>query len=278
MKIGMNLWTIYGWSLPELVSPEVLASIGKMGLTGVELVLDEAENSVDRLLGQRAALQTTLADCGLIVPSVASARFWVHNLASQDLAVRQRGIAHIQDGCRVAKAYGAKVFLVVAGQGEPRTEYARTYATAVASLKAAASFAADHGVTIGVENVGTNLICSPGEYAQFLVDVDHPSVQAYLDFGNGFSVGNGYAENWITAMRGRIAMVHAKDYDRSTRAHVCCGQGDIPWDDAFSALRAVGYDDYIFVETPPLGGRPKLPLAVGLAAAENSARWLSRFI
>jgi L-ribulose-5-phosphate 3-epimerase len=278
MRVGMNLWTIYGWNLPEFVSPDVLRSIGKLGVRGVELVLDDGANSADQLLSRRAAVQAILTECGLEVPSVASARFWVHNLASQDAAVRQRGLDHIRDGCQVTRAYGAKVFLVVAGQGEPRTEYARTYATAVASLREAASYAADQGVVIGVENVGTNLLCSPGEYAQFLADVDHPAVQAYLDFGNGFSVGNGYAENWVTAMRGRIAMVHAKDYDRSLKAHVCCGLGDVPWDDVFTALRDVGYDDYVTVETPPLGGRGKIPLAVGLNAAETSARWLSRFI
>lgn len=278
MKVGINLWTIYGWGLPEFISPEVLRSIGKLGVRGVELVLDEAANSVDQLLSRRDAVQSVLSECGLEVPSVASARFWVHNLASQDPAVRKHGLDHIRDGCQVTEAYGARVFLVVAGQGEPRTEYARTYATAVASLREAAGYAADRGVVIGVENVGTNLICSPGEYAQFLADVDHPAVQAYLDFGNGFAVGNGYAENWITAMRGRIAMVHAKDYDRSAHAYVCCGQGDIPWEDVFASLRAVGYDDYVTVETPPLGGRAQLPRAVGLAAAENSARWLTRFV
>lgn len=124
----------------------------------------------------------------------------------------------------------------------------------------------------------TSLLGSPGEYAQFLEDVDHPAVQAYLDFGNGAAMGNGFAENWITAVRGRIAMVHAKDYDRGLRAHVCCGQGDLPWDDVFAALREVGYDNYLFVETPPRAGRGQATIAAGLAAAETSVRWLRRYV
>src|SRR5437879_1475662 len=151
MKVGMNLWTIYGWSLPELVSPEVLRAIGAMGVRGVELVLDEDANSADHLLSQRQAIQAILGECGMEVPSVASARFWQHNLASQNATVRQRGLDHIKDGCRVTQAYGARVFLVVAGQGEPRTEYARTYATAVESLRQSAGYASDLGVVIGVE-------------------------------------------------------------------------------------------------------------------------------
>jgi hexulose-6-phosphate isomerase len=278
MRIGINLWTIYGWSLPELVSEEALRGTGALGVPGVELVLDDRANSADELLRHADALKAVLAENRLEVPSVASALFWRYNLASQDSAVRQRGAEIIRDGCRVAREFGARVFLLVAGQQEPRTPYARTYETAVATLREAADYAADLGIVLGVENVGTSFLCSPGEYAQFLVDVAHPAVQAYLDFGNGASVGNGFAENWVTAVRGRIGMVHAKDYDRGLRTHPCCGQGDLPWEDVFSALHDVGYDDYLIVETPPREGRGVPSRAAGLAAAETSARWLERFI
>ena len=36
------------------------------------------------------------------------------------------------------------------------------------------------------------------------------SVQAYLDFGNGMSVGPSFAENWVTAVASRIAAVQPK--------------------------------------------------------------------
>jgi hexulose-6-phosphate isomerase len=274
----MNLWTIYGWNLPEFVSSDVVRSIGRLGVSGVELVLDDRANSADALLSRRTELQAVLAGSQLEVPSVASALFWKHNLASHDAEVRGRGLAVIRDGCRVTQAYGARVFLVVAGQQEPRTEYARTYAHAVSSLRDVADYAADLGVIIGIENVGTSFLCSPGEYAQFLADVDRPSVQAYLDFGNGAGMGNGFAENWVTALRGRIAIVHAKDYDRGLRAYPCCGQGDVAWEDVFAAFRDVGYDDYLTVETPPLAGGGKPSRTVGLAAAETSVRWLRRFV
>jgi sugar phosphate isomerase/epimerase len=102
-------------------------------------------------------------------------------------------------------------------------------------------------------------------------------VQAYVDFGNGMSVGSGYPENWITALRGHIAMVHAKDYDRAFRAYVCCGQGDLSWVDTFAALAEVGYDGYLMVETPPRGGRGQPSQEAGLQAAETSLRWLARY-
>jgi hexulose-6-phosphate isomerase len=103
-------------------------------------------------------------------------------------------------------------------------------------------------------------------------------VQAYLDFGNGMGMGNGYPENWITAVGGHIAAVHAKDYDRVLKAHVCCGEGDLPWAEAFSALRDVGFDDYLMIETPPKAGRGKPTRAEGLHAARTSLSWLAQFV
>lgn len=277
MKIGVNLWTVYGWDPPETVSDEVIRALAGIGSQGLELVLDENHNTAELLLARRERLAALLADLGLDVPSLASALFWRYNLASQDQALRQRGLETVQSGCRLARALGARVFLVVAGLQEPGTEYARTYQTAVTSLRRAASYAEDAGVMLGVENVPSNFLCSPGEYAQFIADVDQPAVQAYLDFGNGASIGPGYPENWITALGGRIAMVHAKDYDQGLKAFVCCGQGDLAWGQVFAALQEVGYDGYLIVETPPKAGRGQPGRAAGLQAAQASLAWLAQF-
>ena len=62
--------------------------------------------------------------------------------------------------------------------------------------------------------------------AQFLEDVNHPQVGVYLDVGNAMSTLNGYAENWCTALAGKIVCVHAKDYSRRSRRSVNCGSGN----------------------------------------------------
>lgn len=279
MKLGVNLWTVYGWDLPEMVSADVLGALAAMGSQGVELIIDEHHNTPESLLRRKEELGSLLADAGLEVPAVATGLFWRYNLASQDEDVRARGMELIRQGCGVAQAYGAKCVLILAGQQETHVEYARSYTTAITSVREAAEYAVDQGIVIGVENVQGNFLCSPAEYARFLADVDHPSVQAYLDFGNGASVGPGYPENWIMAVKGRIAQVHAKDYDVGFESYACCGLGDLVWEDVFSALRAVGYDDYLIVETPPRGyGRGRPTRAAGLHAARTSLSWLAQFV
>ena len=66
LKIGVNLWTVYGWTLPETISPAVITSIGSMGATGVELVLDPGHNTAEILLARRGELRPVIADAGLV--------------------------------------------------------------------------------------------------------------------------------------------------------------------------------------------------------------------
>jgi sugar phosphate isomerase/epimerase len=261
------------------VNPEVIRSLAKMGSQGIELIVDEKHNNAEILLDRQEELVALLAEYEMEVPGIGTTLFWRYNLASQDEELRRRGLALIGDGCRVAAAYGAPVLLILAGQQEPRTEYAQSYSTALDTIRKGADMAADMGVVLAIENVETSLLGSPGEYAQFIGDVDHPAVQAYLDFGNGMGVGPSYPENWITAVCDRIAAVHAKDYDLSLSSYVCCGLGDVPWEDTFAALKQVGYDGFLTVETPPRGYGSKLPSrAAGLHAAHTSLQWLAHYV
>ena len=271
MKLAVNLWTVYGWDLPEMVSTDVLRALAQMGASGVELIVDDQFNSPEALLAREQKINDLLKRVGLQVPGVATTLFWRYNLASQDEDLRQRGLELIREGCCVARAFNASCLLILAGQQEAGIEYARSYEIAVASVRQGAAYAADLGIILAVENVRGNFLCSPGEYARFLADVGHPSVQAYLDFGNGMSVGPSYPDNWIAAVRGRIVAVHAKGYDKYLDAYVCCGLGDVPWERTFSALRDV--------KTPPRGyGKGRPSREAGLHAARTSLQWLARFV
>jgi len=274
MKIGMNLWTVYGWNMPEHLSDHVAGALAAMGIDGVELVVDEGANSVQALLADQQEVKATLARHGLAAPTVASGLFWRYNLASRDEAVRRRAIDLGVGSCRVAAAYGAKTILVVAGLQEPHTPFALTWNNAIRSLREVARVAEDLGVLVGVENVGSNFLNSPGEMARFLEDVGHPNVGCYLDLGNVMYVLRGYPENWCTALAGRIVAVHVKDVDRKTGAIVNCGQGDLPWGEVLPVLAQCGYDGYLMVETPPESGG----IDAGLAAARQSYSGLAPFV
>jgi L-ribulose-5-phosphate 3-epimerase len=276
-QIGVNLWTIYGWSPLETVSPTILKKLAEMGSQYVELIMDEDYNTEEVLLTQKPGFQAVLQDTGMPVSSIASALFWKYNLASQDKKIRDRGVETIGKECRVANSYGAGAILVVAGLQEPHTEYERTYETAIQSLRQAAKFAEDLGVVIGVENVGCNFLTTPREYGQFLRDVDRPSVKAYLDIGNAWGIYGGFPENWIDAVKDQLVRVHVKDFSRKT-GYVECGKGNLHWADALKALQKVDYRQPLMVETPPDQGDRGQDIPAGLEAARTSLTWLKGFI
>jgi L-ribulose-5-phosphate 3-epimerase len=276
MKIGMNLWTVYGWSLPERPGDRVLGALSQLGIDAVEIVVDEELNSAEQLLAHEDDIKAALARHNLTVPTVASALFWRYNLGSKREDVREAGIAITEGMCRVAKAYAAKTILIVAGQQESHTPFALTWDNAVRSIRRAAKTAEELDILIGVENVGSNFLNSPGEMARFIADVDHPSVGCYLDLGNAMFVLNGYPENWCTALAGKIVAVHVKDYVKKSRELVCCGEGDLPWAGVLPVLRECGYDDYLMVETPP---EDKMgDIDAGLDAARQSVNGIRPFV
>ena len=274
MQLGMNLWTVYGWRLPARPDEQVISALAAMGVRALEIVVDEEANSAENLLAHQQEVQSLFAKHGMVVPSVASALFWRYNLGANDPATRNHAIGIIEGMCRVAKAYGASTVLIVAGQQEPHTPFVQTWTQAVRSVRQAARVAEELGILIGVENVGSNFLDSPGEMARFIADVDHPNVGAYLDLGNAMSVLNGYPENWCTALAGTIVQVHVKDYDKKLRKSVNCGEGDLPWGEVLPVLKECGYDGYLFIETPP---DPASDLAAGLAAAKQSLEGLLPF-
>ncbi|HEY3342626.1 MAG TPA: sugar phosphate isomerase/epimerase family protein [Anaerolineae bacterium] len=270
----MNLWTVYGWRMPEHISEHVAGSLAALGIEGIELVVDDSANSVDRLLAHQQDVKATLAQYGLRVPSVASGLFWQYNLAARDEATRRRAVDLAKGVCRVAAPYGARTILVLGGLQEPHTPYALTWNNAVRSLREVGRLAEELGVLVGVENVASNFLNSPREMAGFIEDVGHPNVGAYLDLGNVMYVLKGHPENWCTALAGHIVAVHVKDVDRKTGAIVNCGRGDLPWAEVLPVLRESGYDDYLFVETPPDQGG----IEEGLAAASESYTGLKPYI
>ncbi|CAN5857737.1 hypothetical protein BH10CHL1_BH10CHL1_31720 [soil metagenome] len=274
MQIGMNLWTVYGWQLPARPDERVLGALAEMGVRAIEIVVDEGANSAENLLAHQAEIQALLTKYGMIVPSVASALFWRYNLGVKDASVRQHAIEIIEGMARVAQAYGAGVVLIVAGQQEAHTPFAQTWNNAVAAIQQVAQVAEQLGVQIGVENVGSNFLDSPGEMAQFLADVNRPNVGSYLDLGNAMAVLNGYPENWCTALAGKIVCVHVKDYDRHSGRSVNCGQGQLPWGEVLPVLKECGYDGYLFIETPP---EPGGEIEAGLIAARESLAGMKPF-
>ncbi len=104
-------------------------------------------------------------------------------------------------------------------------------------LQAAAPRAKDAGVILAIENT-----LSARQNVEILDKVGHDSVRLYYDVGNSTSRGYDVPEE-IRFLKDRIACFHFKDRDRYL------GEGGIRFEPIASAIKAIGYQGWIVMET-----------------------------
>jgi len=173
---------------------------------------------------------------------------WKFPLSSADEETRRQGLANIRASVDTARAVGATTVLVVPGVVNETQAYAETYEIALRSMRELAGYAEEHGIRLGVENVWNRFLLSPREMGQFLNEIGSRSVGLYFHCGNILAYG--YPQLWIRELGPSLVKVHVKDFDSSTRQFKQLLQGSVNWKEVRSALREVGYDDYLTAELP----------------------------
>lgn len=284
MKKGLNLWTVFGFSykgIPEI--EEIFKKAKEFGYDGIEFVYDDELLDPKKIDSEKRKLYKELAESlGLEIPSVATGVFWKYNLGSTDEKVRETGKEYVKLGIDLAYDLGAKVVLVVPAVADPAIPYEKIYENSLNSFKELSKYAEDKGVVIGLENVWNKFLYSPLEFRKFIDEVASDHVAAYFDVGN--IVALGYHEHWIGLLKGKIAMVHVKDFDVNVGningfRHI--GKGSIDWANVINLLKNAGYDDFLNVECPPEFypdlKSPKYP-DDGYRAAKDNADALKRIL
>jgi sugar phosphate isomerase/epimerase len=117
----------------------------------------------------------------------------------------------------------------------------------VKSIKLLQDFAADHGVTVGIENALDVFVMRKLEdFARFYSKVDD-------DIGLVFDTGHaniyGEVESFPKELSDRIIQVHAHDNDGKTDLHLGIGNGTIDWTKVASLLKTTRRDKVIVVES-----------------------------
>jgi sugar phosphate isomerase/epimerase len=214
-----------------------LAEGKRAGLDGVEV---RAGNPADTLEladpAVREKYKKQMKETGLVISSIMMGL-----LNSDPLASDPRGPAWLEQTIDGAKDLGAKVILV-AFFGKGSLLQGNELKTAdvdvvVKRLKAAAPRAKDAGVILAMENM-----LSAQQNAEILDRIGSDAVGVYYDVGN--LTGRGYdvpAE--IRYLKGRIAQFHFKDGPNYL------GQGKIKFPPIAAAIRDIGYQGWIVMET-----------------------------
>ncbi|WP_424768205.1 sugar phosphate isomerase/epimerase family protein [Paenibacillus sp. sgz302251] len=220
------------------------------GFDGVELnVLEETGYlNINGTIREAKRIHAAGTNYGLEIHSLSTNLHNQYILSSGDRNIRDRGQDIALKMIEYAAEIGAKVVQIVPGAITRDTCYSEAYQHAQQSLSRLGAEAKAANIILGVENICNRFLPSPKEFMRFLEEIDHPSVQAYLDIGNAMATG--YPEHWIPLMGKRIVNIHVKDYRNSAGEFVSPLAGDVQWPGIMEALRKVDYQGYMMT-TPP---------------------------
>lgn len=211
------------------------------GYDGVELSTIDCPEETARVF---AAVKAH----GLRVSDIMCSAHWGHPLSHADPAEREICKANIRRSIDQAVEVETDAVLVVPAVVNDQTTYEDAYERSMAELRDLVPYAEDKRVCIAVENVWNKFLLSPMEFARYIDDIGSEWVQAYFDVGN--IVLYGIPQHWIRSLGSRIKKVHVKGFKRENSTFVYLLEGSIDWAAVMSALRDVGYDDFVTAEMP----------------------------
>jgi L-ribulose-5-phosphate 3-epimerase len=174
---------------------------------------------------------------GLMIPSLAGV--WDRGVSI--MRSPAAGI-NLTQAIRAAEALGSSVLLIAFFRNNaPDMADESSYGPVVQVLQRAAPFAADAGVTLGLENS-----LSPSDNKKLLDLVDRPSVKVYYDPHN--MVHYGHAAEAIPGIKllgkDRICQIHVKNGKRLIEE-----PGLVDWPSAFQALNEIRYEGWYVFES-----------------------------
>ena len=254
MQIGVNLLLWQAQMGPDSVA--LMHKAADMGFDVVEIFVDEP-GSIDTQAIRRAAEDRGLGltCCSIVGPD--------RDLISEDPQIRSQAKAYIRAACDIGAAIGAKVFCgplyAAVGKLVGRPRNADEWTRAVEGLQEVAPHAADCGMALAVEPLNrfeTYFINIAADAVRLVREVDHPAVRVMLDTFH-MNIEEKDLPAAIRSAGSLLHHVHCSENDRGTP-----GTGHTDWRGVFAALREVGYDGRLVIESFVLGNE-----AIAKAAA-----------
>lgn len=243
MKIGVNTWV---WTSPFSTQEfGLLPKIKAMGFDLVEVAVDDIALIDAALLGKVARdNDLSVGICGAFGPS--------RDMSSDDPAVRRNAAQYIVDCIGLAQAVGSTLVSgpLYAAVGKtrlaPADQKARERAWAVEGLRQVGKVATDAGVTLGIEPLNrfeTDMINLVDQAITLIREIDHPAYKLHIDTFHA-NIEEKSIPDAIRAAGSLLGHFHACENDRGIP-----GTGHVDWIGIRDALREIGYDGPVVIES-----------------------------
>lgn len=244
MQFGINTWV---WESP--LSDERIAklvpTVAAMGFDMIELPI-ETPGEFDYARAANLIRNHNLA------VSVVAAMSPDRDLVHPDQSIRANGANYLRHCVDAAEQLGATNLVGPLYAAVGRTwqataeERARDTELLVEQLRDLAEYAGNHDVVLCVEPLNrfeTSFINLASQALEVIEQVDHPACQIMLDTFH-MNVEERSLGDAIRLVGPHLHHVHTCENDRGAP-----GSGHIPWDDVATALRDIGYDGPVVIES-----------------------------
>lgn len=241
MKLGFNM-LLWATHVTDAHWP-IIEKLAATGYDGIEIPLFEGEVAHYEKLGRRLAAAGILASGIGVMPGGGK------NALSPDKAERNAALDHIKWLIDCTAALGGDVaagpFHQPLGEFSGAGPSADEIARCVEVHKAAAHYAARHGITLAVEPLNRfecYFLNTAGQAAELVKRVDEPNY-GYLYDTFHFNIEENSIVDVIQATIGQISHVHISENNRGVP-----GAGHIDFQSVFKALKSSGWDGWMTIE------------------------------
>lgn len=244
MQLGVNAWV---W-----ISPLTTEGLARLAPRVAEMGFDLMEVAIEDVNGyDYVRVGNAIRDNGMGV-SLVAAMGPDRDLIHPDRSIRDHGVAYVQHCIEAAQALGATNLAGPLYSAVGRTwkttpaERERDLELLVGQLRPLAAYAADHGVVLCVEPLNrfeTSVINTAEQLVELVDRVDHPACQAMLDTFH-MNIEEKSLGDAIRAVGPRLRHFHSCENDRGAP-----GSGHVPWSDVAAALRDIGYEGPVVIES-----------------------------
>jgi D-psicose/D-tagatose/L-ribulose 3-epimerase len=241
MKTGMNLLLWTGHVTQEHFP--LLTTLKKTGFDGVEIPILEGDTDHFKMVRKE------LDNAGLACTTVALVTEEA-NPISPDAAVRQAAVERLKRNIEWTAVLGGQVMAgpfhsplaVFTGTGPTEDEKKR----AADVLRQAADEAQKAKVMLAIEYLNRfecYFLTTAADARALVKRVNHPHFRMMYDTFHA-NIEEKHVADVIAAVADSFVHVHISENDRGTP-----GTGHVHWDETFRALRKVGYDGWLTIES-----------------------------
>ncbi|GJH09551.1 sugar phosphate isomerase/epimerase [Caballeronia novacaledonica] len=244
-KVGM-FYTY--WSTEWMVDfPATAKRIAGLGFDMMEISLGEFHNLPD---AQKRELKAVADDLGLTVMCCIGLKP-EYDFASPEQSVRDAGTEYVKrllDDCHMlgAPVFAGLTFCAWPQSPPPGMKDKRPYVDhAIDSVRRVIGIAEDYGIIYALEVVNRfeQWLCNDAKEALAFVDaVDSPACKVQLDTFH-MNIEEHSFRDAILACKGKLGHFHLGEANRLPP-----GEGRLPWDEIFGALKEIDYDGTIVME------------------------------